>query len=90
MSSGRSHRRSGHEEDVSDLFDIFRPSFGDGLIPERLFVRLSLNTNDMQRICSDRCVALNPDISIPIKESAIILSTADGCITIPQSNNSAK
>ena len=32
-------------------FDIFCPSFGAGLIHERLSVRLSLDTNDMQKIC---------------------------------------
>ena len=39
-------------------FDLFRPSIGDGIIHERLSVRLSLDTNDMPRICSNMCIML--------------------------------
>ena len=39
--------------------------------------RLSLYTNDMQEICSNTCFTLNPDSALPVKESAISLSTAD-------------
>ena len=39
--------------------------------------RLPLNTNDMQEICSNTYFMLNPDSALPIKESAISLSTAE-------------
>ena len=53
-------------------FNIFRQSFGDRLIHERL----SLPTKDIPKICSNMCVTLKPD-SAPHQESAISLSTAD-------------
>ena len=57
-------------------FDLFRPSFGAGLIHERLSVRLSLHTNDMHKICSNMCIMLKSDTTPPNKESVIRLSTA--------------
>ena len=57
-------------------FDFCPSSFGDGLIHERLSVRLSLNTDDMQRICSNICFTLKADSALPITESAISLTTA--------------
>ena len=58
-------------------FDLIPQSFGDGLIHERLSVFLSLNANDMLEICSNMCFMLKPDSALPIKESAVSLSTAD-------------
>ena len=46
-------------------FDLFRPSIGDGIIHERLSVRLSLCTNNMQKICSDMCIMLKPTAPFP-------------------------
>ena len=57
-------------------FDLFRPSFGAGLIHERLSVPLSLYTNDMQKICSNMRFTLKSDTTPPNKESVIRLSTA--------------
>ena len=64
-------------EAVLISFDIFRPSFGNELIHDRLSVRLSLNTSDTQKICSNICFVLKPDSALAIKESAISLSTPD-------------
>ena len=47
------------------FFDIFRSSFGSGLIHERLSVRLSLHTNNMPKIWSNMCFMLKPDSAPP-------------------------
>ena len=57
-------------------FDLFHPSFGNVLIHERLSVRLSLHTNDMQKICSNMCFTHKPTAPFP-KELTRRLSTAD-------------
>ena len=70
-------------------FYLFRQSFGAGLIHQRLSVRLSLNTNDIQKICSNMCFMIKTDRVLVIKESAISLSTADndpGSPPLPQKN----
>ena len=46
-------------------FNIFRPSFGDVLIHERLSVGLFFYTKDMQKICSNMCFMLKPDKAFP-------------------------
>ena len=56
-------------------FDLFRSSFG-GLIHERLPVCISLNTNDVQKICSNVSITLKPDSALST-EFAISLSIAD-------------
>ena len=65
------------EEAVSELIRHHPPVLWRRDHPRAALRRLSLNANEMRKICSNICITLNPDNTLPIKESAIILSTAD-------------
>ena len=65
------------EEAMSDRFRPLPPVLWRRDHPRAALRHLSLNANEMRKIFSNICITLNPDNTLPIKESAIILSTAD-------------
>ena len=74
-SSGRSHRRSRHEEAMSDFLRPLLPVLWRWRIHERLAVRVSLNMKDIPRIYSNTCFTLKVDSALATKESVISDST---------------